>query len=101
MTRFLTFRSVSGNLYPLPRSACLICLLKAIVLKKFCQQLPALQQFSETLTGLKKLSIALLPVELTAKEEEHALLCLTQPESGVSNASDLSYLLMILPCKKY
>jgi len=36
------------------------------------------------------LSIALLPVELTAKEKEHVLLSVTQPESGVSNASGFS-----------
>jgi len=89
MTRFLTFRAMSGNLYPLARNECLICLLVATVLKEICQQLPALQQFSESLAGLKKLSILLLPVELTTKEE-HALLYLPQPESSVSNASGFS-----------
>ena len=68
-TRFLTCRSVSGNLYPLAGNACLICLAIAIVLKETLSTAASFATIlSESSTGLKKLSILLLPVELNAKE---------------------------------
>ena len=60
---------MSGNLYPLAGNACLICLLVAIVLKEILSTAASsTTMLSESLTGLKKLSILRLPVELTAKE---------------------------------
>ena len=63
MTRFLTSWTFSGSLYHLARNSSVICFLST-------SKSSALILSSQSLTGLKKLSILLAPLKLTAVTKE-------------------------------